>query len=178
MSNRKRVRKGVEMLNYKDVVTESNSGRVYECKLTNGIEVRLQVHETCETEHTDMVLYEFDSFSDKYYRENEVAEILKEVEFEDEDSNHLDSFDSMDFKNIEKYLIQEDVYQYKSKDELTEILVALNKPIIDDGNGGSKKMVLQKDFGVVFYWSEYDDFSCYGDGFTHRVKIIEGVKLV
>lgn len=32
-----------------------------------------------------------------------------------------------------------------------------------------------KDFGIVFYWSEYDDFSCYGDGFTHRVKIIEGV---
>ena len=163
------------MLNYKDVVTESNSGRVYECKLTNGVEVRLQVHENCETEHTDMVLYEFDTLSDKYYRENEVAKILKEVEFEDEDSDHWDSFDSMDFKSIEKYLIQEDVYQYKSKDELTDILVALNEPIID---GSGKKMVLSKDFGIVFYWSEYDDFSCYGDGFTHRVKIIEGVKLV
>ena len=41
---------------------------------------------------------------------------------------------------------------------------------------GDKKKVLSKDFGVVFYWSEYDDFSCYGDGFIHRVKIIEGVK--
>ena len=90
-------------------------------------------------------------------------------------SDYWDSFDSMDFKSIEKYLIQEDVYQYKSKDELTEILVALNEPIID---GSGKKMVLSKDFGIVFYWSEYDDFSCYGDGFTHRVKIIEGVKLV
>ena len=163
------------MLNYKDVVTESNSGRVYECKLTNGSEVRLQVHENCETEHADMVLYEFDTLSDKYYRENEVAKILKEVEFEDEDSDHWDSFDNMDFKSIEKYLIQDDVYQYKSKDELANILVALNEPIID---GSSKKMVLSKDFGIVFYWSEYDDFSCYGDGFTHRVKIIEGVKLV
>lgn len=163
------------MLNYKDVVTEVNSGRVYECKLTNGVEVRLQVHENCETEHIDMVLYEFDTLSDKYYRENEVAKILKEVEFEDEDSDHWDSFASMDFKSIEKYLIQDDVYQYKSQDELAEILVALNEPIID---GCGKKMVLSKDFGVVFYWSEYDDFSCYGDGFTHRVKIIEGVKLV
>ena len=162
------------MLNYKDVVTESNSGRVYECKLTNGVEVRLQVHQNCETEHTDMVLYDFDdNYSDKYYRESVVAEILKEVEFEDEASNYGDSFDSMDFKSIEKYLIQDDVYQYKSKDELTDILVALNEPIID---GSGKKMVLSKDFGVVFYWSEYDDFSCYGDGFTHRVKIIEGVK--
>ena len=164
------------MLNYKDVVTESNSGRVYECKLTNGVEVRLQVHQNCETEHTDMVLYDFDdNYSDKYYRESEVAEILKEVEFEDEESNHWDSFDSMDFKSIEKYLIQDDVYQYKSKDELTDILVALNEPIID---GSGKKMVLSKDFGVVFYWSEYDDFSCYGNGFSHKVKIIEGVKLV
>lgn len=160
-------------MNYKDVVTESNSGRVYECKLTNGAEIRLQVHENCETEYTDMVLYEFDSLSDKYYREDEVAKILKEVEFEDEDYSHCDSFDDMDFKSIEKYLIQKDVYQYKSKDELTDILVALNKPIID---GSDKKTVLSKDFGVVFYWSEYDDFSCYGDGFTHRVKIIEGVR--
>ena len=115
------------------------------------------------------------TLSDKYYRENEVAKIIKEVEFEDEDSDYWDSFDSMDFKSIEKYLIQDDVYQYKSKDELAEILVALNEPIID---GNSKKSVLSQDFGIVFYWSEYDDFSCYGDGFTHRVKIIEGVKLV
>ena len=116
------------MLNYKDVVTESNSGRVYECKLTNGAEIRLQVHENCETEHTDMVLYKFDTLSDKYYRENEVAKILKEVEFEDEYSDHYDSFDSMDFKSIEKYLIQKDVYRYNSKDELTDILVALDEP--------------------------------------------------
>ena len=72
------------MLNYKDVVTESNSGRVYECKLTNGVEVRLRVHQNCETEHTDMVLYDFDdNYYDKYYRESVVAEILKEVEFDD-----------------------------------------------------------------------------------------------
>ena len=58
------VGKGVEMFNYKDVVIESNSGRVYECKLTNGEDIRLQVHENCETEHTDMVLYKFDTLSD------------------------------------------------------------------------------------------------------------------
>lgn len=160
-------------MNYKDVVIESNSGRVYECKLANGVEIRLQVHGNCETEHVDMVLYDFDSTSDKYYRESEVAAIIKEVEFEDEGSNHWDSFDKMDFKRIEKYLIQEDVYRYANQDELTDIFVALNEPFID---GSGKKMVLSKDFGIVFYWSEYDDFSCYGDGFTHRVKIIEGVK--
>ena len=139
------------MFNYKDVVTESNSGRVYECKLPNGVEIRLQVHENCETGHTDMVLYEFDSFSDKCYREDEVAEILKEVEFEDEESNHWDSFYSMDFKSIEKYLIQDDVYQYKSKDELADILVALNEPIID-GSGKNEFLI------SIIYFSFY--FSC------------------
>ena len=63
--------------------------------------------------------------------------------------HHL--FPSHDIMSIEKYLIQEDVYQYKSKDELTDILAALNEPIID---GSGKKMVLSKDFGIVFYWSE------------------------
>ena len=79
----------------------------------------------------------------------------------------------MDFKSIEKYLIQKDVYRYTNQDELTDILVALNEPFID---GSDKKIALSKDFGIVFYWSEYDDFRCYGDGFIHRVKIIEGVK--
>ena len=111
----------------------------------------MQVHENCETEHIDMVMYEFDTFSDKYYRENEVAKIIKEVEFDDEDSDDWDSFDSMDFKSIEKYLIQKDVYRYNSKDELTDILVALNEPFIDDSG---KKSALSKDFGIVFYWSE------------------------
>ena len=161
-------------MKYKDVVIEENSHKVYLCKLTDRTELKLQVHDTCESAAIDMVMYEYESSDDKQYRENEVAEILYEVEIdEDECSDHWDSFDKMDFKSIEKYLIQEDVYRYTNQDELTDILVALNEPFID---GAMKKMVLSKDFGVVFYWSEYDDFSCYGDGFTHRVKIIEGVK--
>lgn len=159
-------------MNYDSVVTLENVGCVYVCKLVDGTELRLQLHDNCGSETTGMVWYDFNTPNDKYYRESDIVDILYKVEF-DEDSDYWDSFDSMDFKSIEKYLIQEDVYQYKSKDELTEILVALNEPIID---GSGKKMVLSKEFGIVFYWSEYDDFSCYGDGFTHRVKIIEGVK--
>ena len=161
-------------MKYKDVVVEENCHKVYLCKLTDGTELKLQVHDTCESATIDMTMYEYESSDDKQYRENEVAEILHEVEIdEDECSYHWDSFDKMDFKSIEKYLIQEDVYRYTNQDELTDILVALNEPFID---GSDKKMVLSKDFGIVFYWNEYDDFSCYGDGFTHRVKIIEGVK--
>ena len=161
-------------MKYKDVVVEKNSHKVYLCKLTDGTERKLQVCDNCESAKIDMVMYDYESSDDKQYREDDIADILHEVEIEEDDSsNHWDSFDKMDFESIEKYLIQKDVYRYTNQDELTDILVALNEPFID---GTDKKMVLSKDFGVVFYWSEYDDFSCYGDGFTHRVKIIEGVK--
>ena len=161
-------------MKYKDVVTEKNSHKVYLCKLTDGTEIKLQVHDSCESAKIDMVMYNYESSDDKQYREDDIAEILHEVEIEEDDSSdHWNSFDKMDFESIEKYLIQDSVYRYNTQDELTDILVALNEPFID---GADKKMVLSKDFGIVFYWSEYDDFSCYGDGFTHRVKIIEGVK--
>ena len=161
-------------MKYKDVVTEKNSHKVYLCKLTDGTEIKLQVHDSCESAKIDMVMYDHESSDDKQYREVDVAEILHEVEVDkDDSSDYWDSFDKMDFESIEKYLIQKDVYRYTNQDELTDILVALNEPFID---GADKKMVLSKDFGVVFYWSEYDDFSCYGDGYTHFVKIIEGVK--
>ena len=161
-------------MKYKDVVTEKNSHKVYLCKLTDGAEIKLQVHDSCESAKIDMVMYAYESSDDKQYREDDIAEILHEVEIEEDDSSdHWNSFDKMDFESIEKYLIQDSVYRYNTQDELTDILVALNEPFID---GADKKMVLSKDFGIVFYWSEYDDFSCYGDGFTHRVKIIEGVK--
>ena len=161
-------------MKYKDVVTEKNSHKVYLCKLTDGTEIKLQVHDSCESAKIDMVMYDHESSDDKQYREVDVAEILHEVEVDkDDSSDYWDSFDKMDFESIEKYLIQKDVYRYTNQDELTDILVALNEPFID---GADEKMVLSKDFGVVFYWSEYDDFSCYGDGFTHRVKIIDGVK--
>ena len=161
-------------MKYEDVVVEENGHKVYLCKLTDGTELKLQVHDTCESAKIDMVMYNYESSDDKQYREDDIAEILHEVEIEEDDSSdHWNSFDKMDFESIEKYLIQDSVYRYNTQDELTDILVALNEPFID---GADKKMVLSKDFGIVFYWSEYDDFSCYGDGFTHRVKIIEGVK--
>ena len=36
-------------MKYKDVVVEENSHKVYLCKLTDGTELKLQVHDTCES---------------------------------------------------------------------------------------------------------------------------------
>ena len=168
-------------MKYKDVVVEQNCSRAYMCKLLDGSEVRLQVHNASDSAQVDMVLYVYDTNDDTYYREHQIAEILYEVEVDDEDSTYYESFDEMDFESIEKYLIQNDTYQYTNKQELKDIYTALNKPILSgvgilSDEAESEYLDSVKDFGIVFYWSEYDDFSCYGDGFTHMVKIIEGVK--
>ena len=118
------------------------------------------------------MLYNYDDTDDSTeYLEDDVEEILELVEF---DWYTEDSFDEMDFTAIEKYLICDDTYQYSNKAELNEILKALNQPIISGAGLGEYSDTqyitsLQSDYGIVFYWSEYDDFSCYGDGFTKKV---------
>ena len=169
-------------MKYQEVVNKENDAKVYLCKLKDGRTLQLQVHDTCEFPNKAVyVLYNYDNTEDSTeYLEDDVEEILKLVEF---DWYTEDSFDEMDFTAIEKYLICDDTYQYSNKAELNEILKALNQPIIN-GAGWDKDAdqvyvnSLQKDYGIVFYWSEYDDFSYCDDGFTHHVKIIEGVKKV
>ena len=171
-------------MNYASVVNEYNECKVYLCKLKDGRTLQLQVYDTCEFENKAVyTLYNYEDSEDQTaYFEDDVEEIIELVEF-DWHEEHEDSFDEMDFNSIEKYLICDDTYQYSNKIELEEILKALNQPIISyDGLGEDSDTQyitsLQSDYGLVFYWSEYDDFSCYGDGFTHHVKIIEGVKKV
>lgn len=157
-------------MNYGSVVNEYNDSKVYLCKLKDGRTLQLQVHDTCEFANKAVyVLYNFEDKEDPTaYFECDVEEVLELIEF-DWYEGHEDSFDNMDFKSIEKYLIDADVWQYSNTEELNEILKALDQEF---------KYSLDKDYGIVFYWSEYDDFSCYGDGFTHHIKVISGVKKV
>lgn len=169
-------------MKYQDIVNEDNSAKVFLCKLKDGRTLQLQVHDTCDFPNKAVyVLYNYDDPKDSTeYLEDDVEEIIELVEF---DWYEEDSFDEMDFKSIEKYLICDDTYQYSNKMELEEILKALNQPIIIGAGWGDNGDIdyiksLQSDYGIVFYWSEYDDFSYCDDGFTHYVKIIEGVKKV
>ena len=169
-------------MKYEDIVNEDNNDKVFLCKLKDGRTLQLQVHDTCDFPNKSVyVLYNYDDPKDSTeYLEDDVEEIIELVEF---DWHEEDSFDEMDFNSIKKYLICDDTYQYSNKIELEEILKALNQPIISGAGCGEDSDMqyiasLESDYGIVFYWSEYDDFSCYGDGFTHHVKIIEGVKKV
>lgn len=170
-------------MNYKDVVVEENEGKVYICKLKNGQTLELQVHDDCKSSTANFVMYSFEDSEDtKEYLEEDVEEVLEQIEH-DWCDQHEDSFENINTDLIDKYLIDSDVWQYSNREELDEILKALNQPIIEGGGWNDKEdeaylNSLPKDYGIVFYWSEYDDFNCYGDGFTHHVKVISCVKKV
>ena len=171
-------------MKYQDIVNKENDAKVFLCKLKDGRTLQLQVRDTCDFPNKAVyALCNYDDSKDsKEYLEDDVEETIELVEF-DWYEEHEDSFDEIDFSSIDKYFICDDTYQYSNKIELEEILKALNQPIIS-GAGWCEYSdtqyitSLQSDYGIVFYWSEYDDFSCYRNGFTHNVKIIEGVKKV
>ena len=170
-------------MKYADVVTVDNDGEVFLCNLKDGRTLQLQVHDNCEESNAIYVFYNYEDQEDlKAYLEEDVAEVLELIEHECGDDNES-SFDSMDFKSIETYLIDTDTWQYSSREELDQIIKALDNPIISGGGWSDEDAVKyldsqEKEYGIVFYWGKYDDFSCYGDGFTHHIKVISGVKKV
>ena len=171
------------MLKYDDVVNSDNSFLVFSCKMRDGSEKLLQIHDDCKDHlKPNYVFHNFEDVSDlKEYTEKDVDEIIGQVHFGlDSDSENYDSFEGMDFEVIKEFEIQPNVYAYYSKKNLEFIINSLNNPIIVDSNLGfdaNKVYIdnLKTSYGVLYYYTEYDDFSCYGDGFTHYVKIISGV---
>lgn len=138
--------------------------------------MRLQVHDTCDSAKIDMVLFDYDNTDDTYYRENQISEILYEIEFESEDDYSLEE-PEIDYETLKSFTTSSsNIYKYDSLDELDSIIKALDEPIVD-GVGCSwdedYKKDLNKSYGLVFFWSEYDDFSC-GNPYTPYCKIIDG----
>ena len=168
------------MLNYKDVVVSENRHKVYSCEITNGEYVRLEVVEG--TKMNTWFLQDYDDVeSSTYYLESDIVEIYNEITDLDEDCDDEDEEGFYGVKIDEESLKpfttpSSNVYKYVSLDELDSIIKALDEPIVDDLGCSWKedyKKGLTKSYGLVFFWSEYDDFSC-GDPFTPYCKIIDG----
>lgn len=171
------------MLKYEDVVNSENEFSVFSCKMKDGSEKSLQIHDDRDDHlKPNYVFYNFEDVSDsKEYTEKDIDEIIGQVHFysENNDENY-DSFEGMDFEAIKEFEIQPNVYKYNSKEHLEFVINSLNNPIIVDSKLGfdaNKVYIdnLETKYGVLYYYTEYDDYSCYGDGFTHYVKIISGV---
>ena len=167
------------MLNYKDVVVAENRHKVYSCELVSGDYARLEVVEGIKM--NTWFLQDYDDLeSDKYYLESDIVEIYGELTDLDEDSDDEEDFEygvKIDTESLLPFLTSvSNVYKYDSMEELDLIVKALDEPIVE-GVGCSwdkdYKKGLVKSYGLVFFWSEYDDFSC-GDPFTPYCKIIDG----
>ena len=167
------------MLTYKNVVVAENRHKVYSCEITDGEYVRLEVVEGIKM--NTWFLQDYDDLeSDKYYLESDIVEIYGELT--DLDENIEDDEDhefgvKIDTESLLPFLTSvSNVYKYDSMEELDLIIKALDEPIVD-GVGCSwdkdYKKGLSKSYGLLFFWSEYDDFSC-GDPFTPYCKIIDG----
>ena len=167
------------MLTYKNVVVAENRHKVYSCELTNGEYERLEVVEGSKM--NTWILQDYDDVeSSKEYLESDIIEIYGELTDLDEDSEDEEDFEygvKIDTESLLPFLTSiSNVYKYDSMEELDLIVKALDEPIVD-GVGCSwdkdYKKCLSKSYGLLFFWSEYDDFSC-GDPFTPYCKIIDG----
>ena len=167
------------MLTYKNVVVAENRHKVYSCELTNGEYVRLEIVEGIKINTWFLQDYG-DLESDKYYLESDIVEIYGELTDLDEniEDDEVHEFGvKIDTESLLPFLTSiSNVYKYDSMEELDLIVKALDEPIVD-GVGCSwdkdYKKCLSKSYGLLFFWSEYDDFSC-GDPFTPYCKIIDG----
>lgn len=163
-------------MNYKYVVTRENKGKVYRCKDKSGSIINLQVWDVGEIGLTECCMWDYDnSFNFRQYFEDDVDIIYYELQL-DEDDCELEDEGDLDFLSISKYKVQSSVYAYENLEQLDEILKALRNPRVDT-NAYDYRTELTPFYGLVYYYSEYDDFSC-GDGFTHWVKIINGARIV
>ena len=167
------------MLTYKNVVVAENRHKVYSCELTNGEYERLEVVEGSKM--NTWILQDYDDVeSSKEYLESDIVDIYGELTDLDEDSDDEEDSEygvKIDTEALEPFLTSiSNVYKYDSMEELDIIVKALDEPIVD-GVGCSwdkdYKKGLSKSYGLLFFWSEYDDFSC-GDPFTPYCKIIDG----
>lgn len=76
------------MLKYEDVVNSDNEYLVFSCKMKDGSEKLLQIHDDCKNPLIpNFVLYNFEDVSDsKEYTEKDIDEIIEQVYFDSENN--------------------------------------------------------------------------------------------
>ena len=98
-------------------------------------------------------------------------------DFWDKDEEDHEYGVKIDTEALEPFLTSvSNVYKYDSMEELDLIIKSLGEPIVDEVGCSwdeDYKKGLVKSYGLLFFWSEYDDFSC-GNPFTPYCKIIDG----
>lgn len=148
-----------EVNSVREFFNKENSHKVYSC-LVDGEVILLQCY--YDIDYDNVEAYNLDNPEDACNYIDKIDEVFGEHIFDDEDDEGDITVEDMNFRD--SLLVQKDVYEYHSNQDLTKLLSIFGVDVVN----GDKESTQ----GLVFYYSEYDDFSCYGDGFTHYAKII------
>lgn len=144
---------------------KENTHKIFLCKVDfSSIPKKLQCYYNIDD--CTVSAFSWDDARDVVDYLNNVVEVISEVEFED-DFNHSVDRDVLSDED-EKYLESKEVsaclYKYEYNEELQRLIDILDADFVY----GDK----DSNFGLLYAYDTYDDFDCYGDGFTGYVKII------
>lgn len=142
--------------------TLENSHKVFLCHINdedNAKVVELQCYYDTTTKTVEA--YNFEESQDTENYIDRIFDVIEEVIHEDEDSR----LSPEEIEERSSMLVQENVYSYNTNAQLNRLIKLLDDPIVE-GNDNSE-------YGLVYHYGEYDDFSCHGDGYTWYAKIID-----
>lgn len=154
-----------EVNSVREFFSKENSHKVYSCLVGNEY-VLLQCY--YDIDYDKVEAYNWNNPEDAYNYIDKIDEVFGEHIFDDEDDIDRNITEE-DLNFRDSLLVQEDVYEYRSNQDLTKLLLIFGVDVVN----GDKESTQ----GLVFCYSEYDDFSCYGDGFTHYAKIINNANI-
>ncbi len=158
------------MSNVKDFFTKENTHKIFLCNMKYSTETkRLQCYYDIDYDRVEA--YSWDDARDpKDYLEH-VDSVIEEVLFEDDFVPTKDETElsTDDISYLDNQRVGEDLYEYDSKEQLDKLIKLLRVHIVEGCE--------DSEYGLLYYYSQYDDFDCYGDGWTHYVKIIDKARI-
>ena len=150
------------MSNVDKYFTQENSHKVFLCHINdedNAKVIELQCYYDIDYKTVEAYSFEEDQDTDNYI--DKIIDVIEEVVHEYEDSRLTPE----EIEERNSMLVQENVYSYNTNAQLNRLIKLLDDPIVE-GDDNSE-------YGLVYHYGEYDDFSCYGDGYTWYAKIID-----
>lgn len=140
---------------------QENSHKVFLCHINdedNAKVIELQCY--YDIDYKTVEAYNFEEAQDTENYIDNIIDVIEEVVHEYEDSRLTPE----EIEERNSMLVQENVYSYNTNTQLNKLIKLLDDPIVE-GDSNSE-------YGLVYYYGEYDDFSCYGDGWAWYAKII------
>ena len=157
------------MSNVREFFNKENSHKVFLCNV-KGFDDPIQLQ--CYYDVVDGVSAY--AYNDNYDCDfiTDITNVINEVEIK-QDDNHCDYNEEQTEEETQfldsKLVDDDDVYTYNTNEELQKLIKCLRVDIMH-GNQESQ-------YGLLYYYSEYDDFDCYGDGWTYYIKIIDKARI-